>query len=99
MNSMNPEPSRVDLAKVPAQFYSMACRVALRLDINLFLNFQMQALQQKRTLAFVNHCVMTNVQCLNNFMQVCEEKLMLFERKIDQVEAAMVLLESKVSLC
>ncbi|KAJ0175872.1 hypothetical protein K1T71_009031 [Dendrolimus kikuchii] len=55
------------------------------------------AIQQKRTLAFVNHFVMTNVQFLNNFMRNCENKLMLFEQKLEKVNAAMILLESKLS--
>ncbi|KOB71814.1 WASH complex subunit CCDC53 [Operophtera brumata] len=94
---MNPEPSKEELGKVGTKmlirlkYFSVLFTVFF-----MFSNFQMQALQQKRTLAFVNHCVMTNVQCLNNFMQVCEDKLMQFERKLDRVDAAMVLLESKI---
>ncbi|XP_063823075.1 WASH complex subunit 3 [Ostrinia nubilalis] len=55
------------------------------------------ALQQKRTLAFVNHFAITTVQFLNNFMKNCEQKLMHFERKLEKVEAAMVLLEARLS--
>ncbi|XP_021198012.3 WASH complex subunit 3 [Helicoverpa armigera] len=55
------------------------------------------ALQQKRTLAFVNHFVLTNVQFLNNFMKRCEQKLMDFDRKLEKVNAAMVLLEARLS--
>ncbi|XP_072938592.1 WASH complex subunit 3 [Epargyreus clarus] len=55
------------------------------------------ALQQKRTLAFVNHFVMTTVQFLNNFMKSCEQKMMHFERKLEKVNATMVLLEAKLS--
>ncbi|CAG9785872.1 unnamed protein product [Diatraea saccharalis] len=55
------------------------------------------ALQQKRTLAFVNHFVLTTVQFLNNFAKKCEQKLMSFERKLEKVEAAMVLLETRLS--
>ncbi|KAF9795807.1 hypothetical protein SFRURICE_013813 [Spodoptera frugiperda] len=55
------------------------------------------ALQQKRTLAFVNHFVLTNVQFLNNFMKTCEQKLMDFEKKLEKVNAAMVLLEARLS--
>ncbi|KAI8422858.1 hypothetical protein MSG28_006600 [Choristoneura fumiferana] len=54
-------------------------------------------LQQKRTLAFVNHFVVTTVQFLNKFTKDCEEKLMHFERKLEKVNASMVLLESKLS--
>ncbi|KAI5633856.1 subunit CCDC53 of WASH complex domain-containing protein [Phthorimaea operculella] len=62
------------------------------LDLN-----KVAALQQKRTLAFVNHFVITTVQFLNNFMKNCEQKLMTFERKLEKVEAAMVLLEARLS--
>ncbi|XP_075974595.1 coiled-coil domain containing 53 [Anticarsia gemmatalis] len=55
------------------------------------------ALQQKRTIAFINHFVLTNVQFLNNFMKKCEQKLMNFERKLEKVNAAMVLLEARLS--
>ncbi|KAJ8730490.1 hypothetical protein PYW08_001903 [Mythimna loreyi] len=55
------------------------------------------ALQQKRTLAFVNHFVLTNVQFLNNFMKRCEQKLMEFDKKLEKVNAAMVLLETRLS--
>ncbi|XP_026486451.1 WASH complex subunit 3 [Vanessa tameamea] len=55
------------------------------------------ALQQKRTLAFVNHFVITTVQFLNNFAKRCEQKLMLFERKLEKINATMVLLEARLS--
>ncbi|XP_053612929.1 WASH complex subunit 3 [Plodia interpunctella] len=55
------------------------------------------ALQQKRTLAFVNHFVTTTVQFLNNFMKRCDHKLMNFEKKLEKVEASMVLLEARLS--
>ncbi|XP_023942249.1 WASH complex subunit 3 [Bicyclus anynana] len=55
------------------------------------------ALQQKRTLAFVNHFVFTTVQFLNNFAKKCEQKLMHFERKLEKINATMVLLEARLS--
>ncbi|XP_068632826.1 WASH complex subunit 3 [Battus philenor] len=55
------------------------------------------ALQQKRTLAFVNHFVITTVQFLNTFSRSCEKKLMQFEAKLEKVDAAMVLLEARLS--
>ncbi|XP_045447340.1 WASH complex subunit 3 [Melitaea cinxia] len=55
------------------------------------------ALQQKRTLAFVNHFVITTVQFLNNFAKKCEQKMMLFERKLEKINATMVLLETRLS--
>lgn len=58
----------------------------------------MAALQQKRTLAFVNHFTITTAQFLNNFARQCELKLMKFERKLEKVNATMVLLEARVSI-
>ncbi|VVD03311.1 unnamed protein product [Leptidea sinapis] len=55
------------------------------------------ALQQKRTLAFINHFVITTAQFLNNFAKQCENKLMKFERKIEKINATMVLLETRLS--
>ncbi|CAG4934470.1 unnamed protein product [Parnassius apollo] len=55
------------------------------------------ALQQKRTLAFVNHFVVTTAQFLNTFAKQCESKLMQFEEKLEKVDAAMVLLEARLS--
>ncbi|XP_038214524.1 WASH complex subunit 3 [Zerene cesonia] len=55
------------------------------------------ALQQKRTLAFVNHFVITTVQFLNNFSKECEQKLMNFEDKLEKIDATMVLLQTKLS--
>lgn len=63
---------------------------------NIVIHFQMQAIQQKRILAFVNNMVMTNLQCLNNFTEYCETKLMQFEEQLDKMDATMVLMESKV---
>ncbi|KAJ2950308.1 hypothetical protein O0L34_g11674 [Tuta absoluta] len=71
---------------------SMSNQELSGLDLN-----KVAALQQKRTLAFVNHFVNTTVQLLNNFMKNCEQKLMTFERKLEKVEAAMVLLEARLS--
>ncbi|KPJ05523.1 WASH complex subunit CCDC53 [Papilio xuthus] len=55
------------------------------------------ALQQKRTLAFLNHFMITTVQFLNTFSKKCEKKLMQFEQKLEKVEAAMILLEARLS--
>ncbi|CAK1540801.1 unnamed protein product [Leptosia nina] len=55
------------------------------------------ALQQKRTLAFVNHFLITTVQFLNNFAKQCEEKLMHFENKLEKINATMILLETRLS--
>ncbi|CAH2077190.1 unnamed protein product, partial [Iphiclides podalirius] len=55
------------------------------------------ALQQKRTLAFVNHFIITTVQFLNTFSKTCENKLKQFEEKLEKVDAAMILLEARLS--
>ncbi|CAG9129262.1 unnamed protein product [Plutella xylostella] len=55
------------------------------------------ALQQKRTLAFVNHFVLSTIQFLNNFMKQCEQQLMQFERKLEKAEAALVILETRLA--
>ncbi|XP_041987300.1 WASH complex subunit 3 [Aricia agestis] len=55
------------------------------------------ALQQKRTLAFVNHYTLSTIQFINIFAKECEEKLMTFERKLEKINATMVLLEARLS--
>ncbi|XP_047513994.1 WASH complex subunit 3 [Pieris napi] len=57
----------------------------------------MAALQQKRTLAFVNHFILTTVQFLNNFAKQCEQKLMCYENKLEKINASLVLLETRLS--
>ncbi|XP_045529057.1 WASH complex subunit 3 [Pieris brassicae] len=57
----------------------------------------MAALQQKRTLAFVNHFILTTVQFLNNFAKQCEHKLMCYENKLEKINASLVLLETRLS--
>ncbi|XP_047989940.1 WASH complex subunit 3 [Leguminivora glycinivorella] len=66
-------------------------------DINNVDLSKIAGLQQKRTLAFVNHFLVTTVQFLNKFTKDCEEKLMNFELKLEKVNATMVLLEAKLS--
>lgn len=48
----------------------------------IFLYFLMQvpAIQQKRTVAFLNQFVVHTVQFLNRFSTVCEEVLLLFSQ-------------------
>lgn len=55
------------------------------------------AIQQKRTLAFVNHFIISTVDFLNKYSKTCEYKLMQVERKLDRMEAATVLLEARLS--
>ncbi|XP_063624270.1 WASH complex subunit 3 [Cydia splendana] len=70
---------------------------AVSREVNSVDLSKIAGLQQKRTLAFVNHFLVTTVQFLNKFTKDCEEKLMHFERKIEKVKATMVLLEAKLS--
>ncbi|KAJ8963850.1 hypothetical protein NQ314_005337 [Rhamnusium bicolor] len=58
---------------------------------------QILPIQQKRTIAFVNHFIMKTVSYLNNFAQSCESRFMEFEYKIQKIEAALLILESQLS--
>lgn len=89
--------SKVNNLKYLIKFLLSLCFFFINCVIYSYLLLQVAALQQKRTLAFVNHFAITTVQFLNNFVKNCEQKLMHFERKLEKVEAAMVLLEARVS--
>ncbi|XP_026465713.1 WASH complex subunit 3 [Ctenocephalides felis] len=54
-------------------------------------------LNPKRTLAFVNHFLIKTVTFINNFANVCESHFIEFERKIQKLEASLIILESKLS--
>ncbi|XP_044792485.1 WASH complex subunit 3 [Bubalus bubalis] len=54
------------------------------------------AIQQKRTVAFLNQFVVHTVQFLNRFSTVCEEKLDLSLR-IQQIETTLNILDAKLS--
>ncbi|XP_030763607.1 WASH complex subunit 3 [Sitophilus oryzae] len=54
-------------------------------------------IQQKRTIAFVNHFLMNTVSYLNNFAQSCESRFMEFEYKIQKIEASLLILEAQLS--
>ncbi|EFA02065.2 WASH complex subunit 3 [Tribolium castaneum] len=57
---------------------------------------QILPIQQKRTIAFINHFVMNTVSFLNHFAQSCESRLMEFEYKLQEVEASLLILESQL---
>ena len=57
---------------------------------------QVGAIHQKRTVAFLNHFITHTVKFLNHFSCVCEEKLSDLAVKIQRLETAMSILESKV---
>ncbi|CAI9578370.1 unnamed protein product [Staurois parvus] len=55
------------------------------------------AIQQKRTVAFLNQFVVHTVQFLNRFSTVCEEKLSALSLRIQQIETTLNILEAKLS--
>ncbi|XP_030070728.1 WASH complex subunit 3 isoform X2 [Microcaecilia unicolor] len=55
------------------------------------------AIQQKRTVAFLNQFVVHTVQFLNRFSRVCEEKLSALSLRIQQIETTLNILEAKLS--
>ncbi|XP_012669639.1 WASH complex subunit 3 isoform X2 [Otolemur garnettii] len=55
------------------------------------------AIQQKRTVAFLNQFVVHTVQFLNRFSTVCEEKLAGLSLRIQQIETTLNILDAKLS--
>ncbi|XP_040611058.1 WASH complex subunit 3 isoform X5 [Mesocricetus auratus] len=53
------------------------------------------AIQQKRTVAFLNQFVVHTVQFLNRFSTVCEEKLADLSLRIQQIETTLNILDAK----
>ncbi|XP_008586999.1 PREDICTED: WASH complex subunit CCDC53 [Galeopterus variegatus] len=53
------------------------------------------AIQQKRTVAFLNQFVVHTVQFLNRFSAVCEEKLADLSLRIQQIETTLNILDAK----
>ncbi|XP_060532217.1 WASH complex subunit 3 isoform X2 [Cylas formicarius] len=58
---------------------------------------QILPIQQKRTIAFVNHFIMNWISYLNHFAQSCESRFMEFEYKVQKLEASLLILESQLS--
>ncbi|XP_063222527.1 WASH complex subunit 3 isoform X2 [Bacillus rossius redtenbacheri] len=58
---------------------------------------QIAPIQQKRTLAFINHFVATTVTFLNKFAENCETRLERFNDQLRKAEAALSILEAKLS--
>ncbi|XP_055837673.1 WASH complex subunit 3 [Episyrphus balteatus] len=58
---------------------------------------QIPPLHQKRILAFVNHFVISSCSFLNDFASKCETKFIEVERKMQKVEASLIIIESKLS--
>ncbi|XP_023394657.1 WASH complex subunit 3 isoform X3 [Loxodonta africana] len=55
------------------------------------------AIQQKRTVAFLNQFVVHTVQFLNHFSTICEEKLADLSLRIQQIETTLNILDAKLS--
>uniref|UniRef100_A0A1A9WDM0 WASH complex subunit 3 n=1 Tax=Glossina brevipalpis TaxID=37001 RepID=A0A1A9WDM0_9MUSC len=58
---------------------------------------QLPALHQKRILAFVNSFLISSCSFLNDFVLKCETKFIELERKLQKVEAALIILETKLA--
>lgn len=58
---------------------------------------QIPPIQKKRILAFVNHFLIQTTTFLNKFAIECESKFLEVERKIQTVEAALVIVEAKLN--
>ncbi|OXU30129.1 hypothetical protein TSAR_006878 [Trichomalopsis sarcophagae] len=54
-------------------------------------------INQKRTIAFINHFIAHTITFLNKFALSCEEKLFDFENKLQRVEASLAILEARLS--
>ncbi|EDM17013.1 rCG48808 [Rattus norvegicus] len=63
-----------------------------------FYMTQVPAIQQKRTVAFLNQFVVHTVQFLNRFSAVCEEKLADLSLRIQQIETTLNILDAKVCI-
>ncbi|XP_014447125.1 WASH complex subunit 3 isoform X5 [Tupaia chinensis] len=59
------------------------------------LGKRVPAIQQKRTVAFLNQFVVHTVQFLNRFSTVCEEKLADLSLRIQQIETTLNILDAK----
>ncbi|XP_022293437.2 WASH complex subunit 3-like [Crassostrea virginica] len=58
---------------------------------------KVEAIQQKRTIAFINHYINHTASFLNRFSCVCEEKLERLSNRIQNLEITLSLLETKLS--
>lgn len=58
---------------------------------------KVEAINQKRTIAFINHFITHTSRFLNRFSCVCEEKLETLHGRIQQLEVSLSLLEAKLS--
>lgn len=55
------------------------------------------AIHQKRTIAFINHFISNTVSFLNKFARSCEQRLEIFDARIQKIDASLSILEAKLS--
>ncbi|XP_066978521.1 WASH complex subunit 3 [Macrobrachium rosenbergii] len=58
---------------------------------------KVEAINQKRTLAFINHWVLHTVGFLNQFSAVCEERLISLNTKLRRADQSLAILEAKLN--
>ncbi|CAG5119943.1 unnamed protein product [Candidula unifasciata] len=58
---------------------------------------KVDAINQKRTIAFLNHFVTHTSRFLNHFANVCEDKLEKLTERLQQLEISLSILEAKLS--
>ncbi|KAF2365851.1 WASH complex subunit 3 [Trinorchestia longiramus] len=58
---------------------------------------KVEALNPKRTLAFINHWIVHMVAFLNKFASVCEDKLSEVDAKLQRTEDTLAILEAKLA--
>ncbi|XP_063877241.1 WASH complex subunit 3-like [Scylla paramamosain] len=58
---------------------------------------KVEAINQKRTLAFINHWVLHTVAFLNQFSAMCEERLIALDTKLRRADHTLAILEAKLS--
>ncbi|XP_047481271.1 WASH complex subunit 3-like [Penaeus chinensis] len=58
---------------------------------------KVEAINQKRTLAFINHWVLHTVAFLNQFSSICEERLVSLDTKLRRADHSLAILEAKLS--
>ncbi|CAL1546919.1 unnamed protein product [Lymnaea stagnalis] len=58
---------------------------------------KVEAINQKRTIAFINHFIAHTARFLNHFGNVCEDKLELLHGRLQQLEISLSMLEAKLS--
>ncbi|KAG7158256.1 WASH complex subunit 3-like [Homarus americanus] len=58
---------------------------------------KVEAINQKRTLAFINHWALHTVAFLNQFSAVCEERLLILDTKLRRADHTLAILEAKLN--